>query len=97
MNMPWYEGPTLLEYLETVPTGRDVAGAPFRLPIQRVIRPDQHYRGFAGQIASGSIWPGDRVIALPSGRTSRVKSITTFDGDLARAVAPMSIARHARG
>jgi sulfate adenylyltransferase large subunit len=89
-NMPWYEGPTLLEYLEMVPTGQDVH--PFRLPIQRVIRPDQHYRGFAGQIASGSIWPGDRVVALPSGKTSRVKSITTFDGDLARAVAPMSIA-----
>jgi sulfate adenylyltransferase large subunit len=96
MRMPWYEGPTLLEYLETVPTGHDVASAPFRLPIQRVIRvegrPDQHYRGFAGQIASGSVWPGDRVIALPSGRTSRVKSITTFDGDLDRAVAPMSVA-----
>jgi sulfate adenylyltransferase large subunit len=92
MRMPWYEGPTLLEYLESVPTGHDAAGAPFRLPIQRVIRPDQHYRGFAGQIASGSVWPGDRVVALPSGKTSRVKSITTFDGDLARAVAPMSIA-----
>jgi sulfate adenylyltransferase subunit 1 len=92
LNMPWYEGPTLLEYLETVPATHDEAGADFRLPIQRVIRPDQHYRGFAGQIASGSVWPGDRVIALPSGRTSRVKSITTFDGDLARAVAPMSIA-----
>jgi sulfate adenylyltransferase subunit 1 len=91
-NMPWYEGPTLLEYLETVPTGDDVASAPFRLPIQRVIRPDQHYRGFAGQIASGSVWPGDRVIALPSGKTSRVATITTFDGDLAKAVAPMSIA-----
>jgi sulfate adenylyltransferase large subunit len=91
-RMPWYDGPTLLEYLETVPTGRDVAGAPFRLPIQRVIRPDQHYRGFAGQIAAGSVWPGDRVVALPSGRTSRVKSITTFDGDLERAVAPMSVA-----
>jgi sulfate adenylyltransferase large subunit len=94
LSMPWYEGPTLLEYLETVPIGQDVQTGPFRLPIQRVIRPfdDQHYRGFAGQIASGSIWPGDRVIALPSGATSRVKSITTFDGDLARAVAPMSIA-----
>jgi sulfate adenylyltransferase large subunit len=92
LNMPWYDGPTLLEYLETVPTGHDAAGAPFRLPIQRVIRPHQHYRGFAGQIASGSVWPGDRVIALPSGKTSRVKSITTFDGDLARAMAPMSIA-----
>ena len=91
-RMPWYDGPTLLEYLETVPTGHDVASAPFRLPIQRVIRPDQHYRGFAGQIAAGSVWPGDRVVALPSGRTSRVKSITTFDGDLDRAVAPMSVA-----
>jgi sulfate adenylyltransferase large subunit len=91
-RMPWYEGPTLLEYLEAVPTGRDVANAPFRLPIQRVIRPDQHYRGFAGQVAAGSVWPGDRVVALPSGRTSRVKSITTFDGDLDRAVAPMSVA-----
>jgi sulfate adenylyltransferase large subunit len=92
LNMPWYEGPTLLNYLETVPTGHDAAAGPFRLPIQRVIRPDQHYRGFAGQIASGSVWPGDRVVALPSGRTSRVKSITTFDGDLLRAAAPMSIA-----
>jgi sulfate adenylyltransferase large subunit len=91
-SMDWYEGPTLLEYLETVPLGQEVAGQPFRLPIQRVIRPDQDYRGFAGQIASGAVWPGDRVVALPSGRTSRVKSITTFDGDLARAVAPMSIA-----
>jgi sulfate adenylyltransferase subunit 1 (EFTu-like GTPase family) len=91
-KMAWHDGPTLLEYLETVPVGRDVAGAPFRLPVQRVIRPDQHYRGFAGQIAAGSVWPGDRVVALPSGRTSRVKSITTFDGDLDRAVAPMSVA-----
>jgi sulfate adenylyltransferase subunit 1 (EFTu-like GTPase family) len=79
INMPWYEGPTLLEYLETVPVGHDAAAGPFRLPIQRVIRPDQHYRGFAGQIAAGSVWPGDRVI-------------TTFDGDLLRAAAPMSIA-----
>jgi sulfate adenylyltransferase large subunit len=91
-RMLWYDGPTLLEYLETVPVRRDVASAPFRLPIQRVIRPDHHYRGFAGQIAAGSVWPGDRVVALPSGKTSRVKSITTFDGDLDRAVAPMSVA-----
>jgi sulfate adenylyltransferase large subunit len=92
VNMPWYEGPTLLGYLETVPVGHDLAEGPFRLPVQRVIRPNQDYRGFAGQIAAGSIIPGDRVIALPSGRTSRVKSITTFDGDLDSAVAPMSIA-----
>ena len=67
----YFTGQTLLEYLETVPLGQDVAGRPFRLPIQRVIRPDQDYRGFAGQIASGAVWPGDRVVALPSGRTSR--------------------------
>jgi sulfate adenylyltransferase large subunit len=91
-NMPWYTGPTLLEYLEKVPVGQDLASAPFRLPIQRVIRPNQDYRGFAGQIASGTVWPGDRVVALPSGRTSRVKTITTFDGDLDRAVTPLSIA-----
>ena len=65
-NMPWYQGPTLLQYLENVPVRQDVANAPFRLPIQRVIRPDQDYRGFAGQIAAGSVWPGDRVVALPS-------------------------------
>jgi sulfate adenylyltransferase large subunit len=92
VEMPWYEGPTLLGYLETVPVGPESTNAPFRLPVQRVIRPDQDYRGFAGQIASGRIYPGDRVIALPSGSTSRVKSITTFDGNLDQAMAPMSIA-----
>jgi sulfate adenylyltransferase large subunit len=92
LSMPWYEGPTLLEYLETVPAGQENETAPFRLPIQRVIRPNQDYRGFAGQIASGSVWPGDRVVALPSGKTSRVKSITTFSGDLPRAQAPLSVA-----
>jgi sulfate adenylyltransferase subunit 1 (EFTu-like GTPase family) len=65
---------------------------PFRLPVQRVIRPDQHYRGFAGQIAAGTVHRGDTIVALPSGRTSRVASITTFDGDLEQASAPLSIA-----
>ena len=74
------------------PSGRIFRPAPSASPSNASFGPNQHYRGFAGQIASGSLWPGDRVIALPSGRTSRVKSITTFDGDLARAVAPMSIA-----
>ena len=91
--MPWYAGPTLLEYLETVPKSTSSRQcAAFRLPVQRVIRPDQNYRGFAGQIAAGTVWPGDRVVALPSGRTSRVKSITTFDGDLTRRSAPLSVA-----
>jgi sulfate adenylyltransferase large subunit len=91
---PWYTGPTLLEHLEQVPVGdRDLsAEVGFRLPIQRVIRPDQHYRGFAGQIAAGTIRPGDEIVALPSGRSSRVASITTFDGDLDQASAPQSIA-----
>jgi sulfate adenylyltransferase large subunit len=91
---PWYTGPTLLEHLEQVPVGdRDLSvGVGFRLPIQRVLRPDQHYRGFAGQIAAGTIRPGDEIVALPSGRSSRVASITTFDGDLDQASAPQSIA-----
>jgi sulfate adenylyltransferase large subunit len=90
---PWYTGPTLLEHLEQVPVGDpDLSvGVGFRLPIQRVIRPDQHFRGFAGQIAAGTIRPGDEIVALPSGRTSRVASITTFDGDLDQANAPQSI------
>ena len=89
---PWYTGPTLLEHLEQVPTGDLDLTKGFRLPIQRVIRPDQNYRGFAGQIAAGTIRKGDEIIALPSGRTSRVASITTFDGDLEEARAPQSIA-----
>jgi sulfate adenylyltransferase subunit 1 len=91
-RMPWYEGPTLLEHLESVPVWTDIAAEPFRMPVQRVIRPDQNYRGFAGQISAGTIRKGDLVIALPSGRSSRVASITTFDGDLEEASAPLSIA-----
>jgi len=91
-RMDWYTGPTLLEHLETVPVWTDVAAQPLRLPVQRVIRPDQNYRGFAGQISAGTVRKGDTVLALPSGRTSRVASITTFDGDLEEASAPLSIA-----
>jgi sulfate adenylyltransferase large subunit len=91
-KMPWYDGPTLLEHLEEVPVATVDMGRPFRLPVQRVIRPDQHYRGFAGQIASGTVRKGDEIVALPSGRRSRVASITTFDGDLEEASAPQSIA-----
>jgi sulfate adenylyltransferase large subunit len=89
---PWYSGPTLLAHLETVPVWTDVASRPFRLPVQRVIRPDQHYRGFAGQIASGTVRKGDTIVAQPSGRRTQVASITTFDGDLDEASAPLSIA-----
>jgi len=89
---PWYSGPTLLEHLESVPVWTDIAAQPFRMAVQRVIRPDQNYRGFAGQIASGTVRRGDTIAVQPSGRTSRVASITTFDGDLAEATAPLSIA-----
>jgi sulfate adenylyltransferase large subunit len=92
LRTPWYTGLTLLEHLEQVSVGTlDVTKA-FRLPVQRVIRPDHNYRGFAGQIAAGTIRKGDTIVALPSGRTSRVASITTFNGDLDEARAPQSIA-----
>jgi sulfate adenylyltransferase subunit 1 len=91
-HTPWYNGPMLLEHLEQVPTGTLDTNRAFRLPVQRVIRPDHTYRGFAGQIAAGTIRKGDEIVALPSGRRSRVASITTFDGDLEEAVAPQSIA-----
>ena len=90
-NMPWFHGPSLLEHLETVPVQHRALAAPFRFPVQRVARPDQTFRGYAGQIASGTVSPGDRVFILPSGRQSRVKSIETFDGRLDRAYAPMSV------
>jgi sulfate adenylyltransferase large subunit len=88
---PWYYGQTLLEHLESVPVAEHLPNAPFRLPVQRVIRPHQHFRGFAGQIASGTIKPGDTIVALPSGQASRVQSIHTFDGELESAFAPQSI------
>jgi sulfate adenylyltransferase subunit 1 len=92
VRMSWYTGPTLLEHLEQVPAVSLDINKAFRLPVQRVIRPDHNYRGFAGQIAAGTIRKGDTIVALPSGRTSRVASITTFDGDLDEASAPQSIA-----
>jgi bifunctional enzyme CysN/CysC len=79
---PWYAGPALLEHLETVDVGARQQGAGFRLPVQWVCRPDQNFRGFAGTIAAGSVKPGDDVVALPSGRRSKIARIVTFDGDL---------------
>jgi sulfate adenylyltransferase large subunit len=90
-RMPFYTGPSILELLETLPLAIEHTQATFRLPIQRVVRPHQDFRGFAGQITAGAIHPGDEVLALPSGRRTRVRSISTFDGDLARAHAPQSI------
>jgi sulfate adenylyltransferase large subunit len=90
-SMPWYRGPSLLELLEAVPSSRETRSAPFRFPVQRVIRPSHSFRGFAGQIASGTVRPGDTITVLPSGRNAQVERIVTFDGDLAEAFAPLSV------
>jgi sulfate adenylyltransferase large subunit len=90
-RMPWYQGPTLLEHLETVPLPEKDSLQSFRFPVQTVIRPDATFRGFAGQIASGVVHPGDPVVALPSGQKTFVRSIVTYDGELPRAFSPMSV------
>jgi len=90
-HMPWYHGPTFLEHLETVPLRLETPSEAVRFPVQYVIRPDQNFRGFAGQMASGVIRPGDAVESLPSGQKSRVRSISTFDGDAPAAFPPMSV------
>ena len=91
-NTPWYTGASLIEHLETVELDVTIdQGKPFRLPVQWVIRPNLDFRGFAGLVASGRIKPGDAVRVLPSGKTSTVARIVTFDGDLPEAVAGQSI------
>jgi sulfate adenylyltransferase large subunit len=90
-SMPWYSGPSLLELLEQLPSSIDTRMEPFRFPVQRVLRPDHTFRGFAGQIASGTIRPGDKITVLPSGRSAEVERIVTWDGDLAEAHAPLSV------
>src|SRR6266404_3946181 len=84
-RMLWYQGPTLLEHLETVPLPEKDSLQSFRFPVQTVIRPDATFRGFAGRIASGVVHPGDPVVALPSGRRTSVRSIVTYDGDMPQA------------
>jgi len=91
-KMNWYTGPTLLEYLETVPlTIREAAEGPLRFPVQLVVRPNAEFRGFAGRIERGEIRPGMHVKALPSGRVTTVKSIVTYDGELSVASFPLSV------
>jgi bifunctional enzyme CysN/CysC len=87
----WYQGPTILGHLETVPIAGDRNLEDFRFPVQYVIRPDLHYRGYAGEIASGTVKKGDSVVVLPSGQRSRVASIDTYTGPLDQASAPMSV------
>ena len=88
---PWFQGPSLLEYLETVDVTRDLTSLPFRFPVQLVNRPNDAFRGYSGQIASGSVRVGDRIVTWPSGRSAHVKRLVTYDGDLDMAFAPMSV------
>ncbi len=89
-TMPWYDGPTLLDHLETVVVAGE-RDRPFRMPVQWVNRPDQDFRGFAGQVTAGSIAPGNAVRVLPSGRTTTIARIVTAPGDAARASEGQSV------
>lgn len=91
-NTPWYGGPALIEHLETVELANVAAqGQPFRMPVQWVNRPNLDFRGFSGLITDGTVRPGDAVRIVPSGTTSTIKSIVTFDGDLDEAVSGQSV------
>src|SRR5690348_1116801 len=90
--MSWYDGPSLLDYLDSVPIDVSAdAAKPLRLPVQLAVRPNQDFRGFAGQIAAGTISAGDEVRLLPSGRVTRIERIVTAGGDLEQAVAGQSV------
>lgn len=84
-NTPWYDGPALMQIMETVEINQDKNLSEFRLPVQWVNRPNLNFRGFSGTIASGTVKPGETLMALPSRKTSKVKSIVTYDGDLEEA------------
>ncbi len=88
---PWYEGTSLLEYLETVHIGNDHNLKDFRYPVQYVLRPNLDFRGFCGKVSSGVIRKGDEIMALPSGKKSHVKSIVTYEGEIDYAFPPMSV------
>ncbi|WP_020592480.1 sulfate adenylyltransferase subunit CysN [Kiloniella laminariae] len=89
--MEWYQGPTLLEHLETVDVISDLTQTPFRMPVQWVNRPNLDFRGFSGTLASGRVRPGDKLAVSPSGKTSTVERIVTFDGDLEEAIAGQAV------
>src|SRR5579883_2836943 len=90
-KMPWYAGPTLLDYLENVEVEDRLRTAPFRMPVQWVNRPHAHFRGFCGTIVSGRVRQGDEIVVQPSGRRSRIARLVTFEGDLAEAVAGQAV------
>ena len=88
---PWFGGTSLLQYLETVPIDQDRNMQDFRFPVQYVLRPNLDFRGFSGKVASGVIRKGDEIMALPSRKTSRVKSIVTYEGELDYAFCPQCV------
>ncbi|MBP3512831.1 MAG: sulfate adenylyltransferase subunit CysN [Prevotella sp.] len=88
---PWYDGPALLDFLETVPIHTDRNMKDFRYPVQYVLRPNLDFRGFCGKVASGVIRKGDEIMALPSRKTSHVKSIVTYEGELDEAFCPQCV------
>jgi sulfate adenylyltransferase subunit 1 len=88
---PWYDGPSLLDFLETVPIDKDRNYEDFRFPVQYVLRPNLDFRGFCGKVSSGVVRKGDEIMALPSGKTSKVKSIVTYEGEIEEAFPPMSV------
>ena len=90
-HMPWYNGSTLMDFLETVNISSDRNLQDFRMPVQVVIRPDINFRGFGGTISSGIVRVGDEIMTLPSRKKSKVKEIVTYDGNLEEAHAPQSI------
>ncbi|NAW56070.1 MULTISPECIES: sulfate adenylyltransferase subunit CysN [unclassified Vibrio] len=90
-NMAWYQGPSLLELLESVDVDREKGSGEFRFPVQYVSRPNLDFRGFAGTVASGQVQVGDEIEALPSGKRSKVARIVTFDGDLDVAQAGLAV------
>ncbi|MFW2134445.1 sulfate adenylyltransferase subunit CysN [Ectothiorhodospira haloalkaliphila] len=91
-HMPWYHGPTLMGYLETVEVDEErLQHTPLRMPVQWVNRPNLDFRGFTGMISSGSVKPGDAIRVQPSGKTSRIKRIYTYEGDLEQAIAGQSV------
>src|SRR6478736_2388666 len=89
--MPWYQGPPMLNHLETVHIASDRNLEDMRFPVQYVLRPNLNFRGFAGTIASGILRRGDEVVVLPSGRRSRVRSIVTYEGEVPEAFSPMAV------
>lgn len=90
-NMPWYDGVTLLHYLENIHVSADRNLVDFRFPVQHVIRPHSDFRGFAGRIVSGTVSPGEEIVILPSAQTTRIREIITYDGALQEAFCPQSV------